>query len=81
MATCDTCGNDYDKPLTISGGWMRVQDSQTFDSFECAIQALAPSCAHCGCRVLGHGVENGDAMFCCAHCAREFGETQLMDRV
>jgi hypothetical protein len=29
----------------------------TFDSFECAIQALAPTCEHCGCRILGHGVE------------------------
>jgi hypothetical protein len=33
----------------------------TFDSFECAIQALAPTCEHCGCRILGHGVEAHDA--------------------
>jgi hypothetical protein len=42
----------------------------TFDSFECAITALAPTCAHCGCRVIGHGVEIGTGeIFCCAHCA------------
>lgn len=25
------------------------------DSFECAIRAMAPTCVHCGCRVIGHG--------------------------
>ncbi len=29
----------------------------TLDSFEGAIHKLAPLCAHCGCRVIGHGVE------------------------
>ena len=56
MARCDLCGNDYDKAFTVvmSGG------PYTFDSFECAIQKLAPTCAHCGCRIIGHGVEQGD---------------------
>jgi len=36
----------------------------------CAIQALAPTCAHCGCRVIGHGVEAEGAIYCCSHCAR-----------
>jgi hypothetical protein len=31
--------------------------TMTFDSFECAIQALAPTCPHCGNRIIGHGVE------------------------
>jgi hypothetical protein len=31
-----------------------------FDSFECAIHMLAPVCPHCGCRVIGHGVEHED---------------------
>ena len=52
----------------------------TFDSFECAIHALAPSCAHCGCRVVGHGVEQGDRVYCCAHCAKLSGSTGLRDR-
>jgi hypothetical protein len=31
---------------------------------------LAPLCAHCGCRIVGHGVENdAGQMYCCAHCA------------
>ena len=53
MARCDQCGNDYDKSfeVTMAGRTM------TFDSFECAIQALAPTCPHCGNRIIGHGVE------------------------
>jgi len=76
MTTCDTCGNDYDKSFTISRG----DESGTFDSFECAIQAMAPVCEHCGCRILGHGVESGEGIFCCAHCARQSGEQGLTDR-
>jgi len=25
------------------------------------------------CRVIGHGVEHGDRIFCCAHCAEKSG--------
>jgi hypothetical protein len=77
MATCDVCGNDYDKAMTIDAPG---RGSGTFDSFECAIHALAPQCAHCGCRVIGHGVEAGDRMFCCANCAREAGAEGVADR-
>jgi len=75
MATCDTCGNVYEETfqLTMKGR------SYDFDSFECAIHALAPECDHCGCRILGHGVQNGDTMLCCAHCATEAGVTGLID--
>jgi hypothetical protein len=50
-----------------------------FDSFECAIQRMAPMCEHCQCRIVGHGVEAGDRFFCCAHCARESGVRELVD--
>jgi hypothetical protein len=43
----------------------------TFDSFECAIHRVAPTCAHCGCKVIGHGEEAGGNIYCCAHCARQ----------
>jgi hypothetical protein len=76
MAKCETCGNDYDKTFTIE-----MDDrSHTFDSFECAIQALAPTCSHCGCRVIGHGVEYEGEVFCCASCAAHAGVTGLRDR-
>jgi hypothetical protein len=65
MAVCDVCGNDYDKAMeiTVRG------ETRTFDSFECAIHALAPACAHCGCKVIGHGHEVDGAIYCCGHCA------------
>jgi Rieske Fe-S protein len=76
MATCDVCGNDYDKSFEVTMGGT----TRTFDSFECAIQALAPTCAHCGCRVIGHGVESDGRIFCCAHCAGQEGVGGLADR-
>jgi hypothetical protein len=52
-----------------------------FDSFECAIQHLAPTCGHCGCRIIGHGIETDSGFFCCAHCARHAGEPGAVDNV
>jgi Rieske Fe-S protein len=75
MATCDVCGNDYEPAMTIEVGERRG----TYDSFECAIHALAPTCEHCGCRIIGHGVQAGERIFCCAHCARESGVQDLAD--
>lgn len=76
MAVCEVCGNEYDKPLEI----VVAGESHIFDSFECAIQALAPTCAHCGCRVIGHGIQAADVVFCCAHCAQASGVEQVADR-
>ncbi len=77
MRVCDTCGNSYDKTFTVNTGNL----IGTFDSFECAAQAMAPKCENCGCRILGHGVESEGSIYCCAHCARAEGEHDLVDRV
>ena len=77
MGTCSVCGNDYDKTFQITAG----HQTYTFDSFECAIHALAPVCQHCGCRVIGHGVEASGTIFCCVHCANQKGVKGLEDRV
>ena len=76
MAACEVCGNDYDKTFEV----VKDGNTHTFDSFECAIHALAPTCEHCGCRVIGHGVEANGTIFCCAHCAAEVGVPGLTDR-
>jgi hypothetical protein len=76
MPACEVCGNDYDKTLEIHIDG----ETHTFDSFECAIHALAPRCAHCDCRIVGHGVESDGEIFCCAHCARHSGVTAVRDR-
>ncbi|HEV8436892.1 MAG TPA: hypothetical protein VGT40_02255 [Methylomirabilota bacterium] len=69
MARCDVCGNEYEHPLQIN---LRNR-AGNFDCFECAIHAMAPTCEHCGCRIIGHGVAAGGRIFCCAHCAQEVG--------
>jgi hypothetical protein len=77
MAVCEVCGNDYDKAFELKVGG----ESHTFDSFECAIHAVAPRCDHCGCAIIGHGLEAAGSMFCCAHCASEEGVEAFTDRV
>ena len=76
MARCDLCGNDYDKAFEVR----LAGQTHTFDSFECAIHALAPPCAHCGCKIVGHGVEAEGRFYCCAHCAHQVGIGGLRDR-
>lgn len=76
MALCELCGNDYDKSIQV----VQAGKTHTFDSFECAIHVLAPTCPHCGCKVAGHGVESDGKIFCCAHCARSMGVDELQDR-
>ncbi|HSW82840.1 MAG TPA: hypothetical protein VLH12_05160 [Usitatibacter sp.] len=73
---CESCGNDYDKAFQITRGGK----TYTFDSFECAIHKLAPTCEHCSMRIIGHGLEKDGRMFCCDHCAQASGVKGLRDR-
>jgi hypothetical protein len=77
MAKCEVCGNEYDKAFQVT---LPGDQSHVFDSFECAIHALAPTCEHCGCRIIGHGVEANDSIYCCAHCASMAGAESVADR-
>jgi hypothetical protein len=77
MAKCEVCGNDYRMSFEVIAAGSR----HVFDSFECAIHKLAPVCDHCGCRIIGHGIEANDTFFCCAHCAREAGVDAAVDHV
>lgn len=77
MEPCAVCGNVYDKAFEVTMAGKRF----VFDSFECAIHLLAPVCDHCGCRVIGHGVEADGVIYCCAHCASRVGVHGLEDRV
>ena len=77
MGTCLVCQNYYDKSFDI----LHEGHTYTFDCFECAIQALAPTCLHCGCRIIGHGIEHDDKFFCCAHCSHAEGISGARDRV
>ena len=76
MKPCETCGNEYDKAFEVI-----VQGrSHVFDSFECAIHALAPVCSHCQCKIIGHGSEARGKYYCCAHCAEASGARGIQDR-
>ena len=76
MAECEICGNEYDKAFEIIMAGKR----HVFDSFECAIHALAPTCNHCSCKIIGHGVEANGLFYCCAHCASKKGIREIRDR-
>lgn len=71
MATCTVCGNEYHNTFTVTTADNR---SYAFDSIECAAHMIAPACQHCGCKVLGHGLEaEGGRVFCCGACAGKAG--------
>lgn len=63
---CENCGNHYNQVFIVT----QYGKNHVFDSFECAINVLAPRCTHCKTRIIGHGVEEAGKMFCCTHCAR-----------
>jgi hypothetical protein len=77
MARCENCGNDYQKSFQV----ILAGEEHVFDSFECAINALAPKCAHCQTRIIGHGLESGGDYFCCAPCAEASGVKGLRDHI
>lgn len=76
MAKCQRCGNDYDKTFEV----ILNDRKHVFDSFECAIHDLAPQCAECSCRIIGHGMEDDGNFYCCAHCASKAGVVGMNDR-
>lgn len=77
MEKCGRCGNLYAKAFKVT----MEEKEYYFDSFECAISALAPKCKHCQTQIIGHGLESSNMIFCCAHCATEAGVFGLKDHL
>lgn len=75
MARCEVCGNDYEMAFQV----VAAGATHTFDCFECAIHKMAPICERCGVKIVGHGVQAEGKFYCCAHCARQAGETGIAD--
>src|SRR5687767_10760734 len=75
MAKCEVCGNEYYLSFQV----IAAGATHTFDSLECAIHKLAPVCAYCGCRIIGHGIEANGTFYCCAHCAHAEGAKGIRD--
>jgi phage terminase large subunit GpA-like protein len=67
MLVCEVCGHTNTRCFEVRLGGK----THSFDSFECAIHALAPICAHCTCRIVGHALEVNGRTYCSAHCASE----------
>lgn len=72
MSVCDGCGNRSERMFTVQTHDDRVF---LFDSVQCAVPILAPTCAGCLCAILGQPVEVGSITYCSAGCA-EHAETQ-----
>ena len=75
MGKCEVCGNEYELAFQVIAAGV----THTFDSFECAIHLLAPKCSHCGCQIIGHGVEANGTYYCCGHCAHQSGVSEIVD--
>src|SRR3569832_234619 len=75
MAKCEVCGNDYAMAFQV----VTAGVTHTFDSFESAIHKLAPVCAQCGCKIIGHGIEANGTFYCCAQCAHIEGALAIVD--
>jgi hypothetical protein len=81
MGTCEVCGNQYDLAFEVKTADGAVH---VFDCFECAVHRMAPECEHCGCKIIGHGVNVEGSFYCCAHCARSANRevgSQIRDSV
>jgi hypothetical protein len=76
MTPCEVCGNEYDKAFQVTAAGI----THVFDSFECAIHKLAPRCEHCGCAIVGHGMEPAGRFCGCGTCARRAAAHGLADR-
>ena len=65
MGHCEVCGQAYHRPLVVQ------QDGRehVYDCFQCAIAGMAPACAHCGAKVIGHGMAREGTIYCWAGCA------------
>jgi phage terminase large subunit GpA-like protein len=67
MSRCEVCGKEFTKPVTVE--WNGEQ--KTVDSFECAVQALAPRCEHCGQPVMNQSIQDDAPFYCCSVCEQK----------
>jgi hypothetical protein len=64
---CEVCGNKTANCFEVRLGGK----THLFDSFECALEALATRCGFCNCQIRGHSVVLGDKIYCSYPCANE----------
>ncbi|MGE5463270.1 MAG: hypothetical protein ACM3PS_07940 [Syntrophothermus sp.] len=64
-ASCEVCGKNQDRCFEVHLGG----EKHVFDSFECAMRGLMPTCSQCGCLILGAGVLAEGRLYCSHSCA------------
>ena len=64
-ASCEVCGKDGEGCFEVLLGGER----HIFDSFECAMRGMLPTCSFCGCRIIGEGVHADNVFYCSYLCA------------
>ena len=64
QAVCEVCGSQADCFEVHLGG-----EKHVFDSFDCAMRGLMPTCSLCGSTILGPGVLVGNGSYCSYACA------------
>lgn len=73
-ARCINCGLNIEKDyiLFING------KEFIFDSFECAINFVAPRCAHCNSVIVSREIRHSDEIFCSASCSEEANHSSIL---
>lgn len=71
MSKCETCGNQNGQLFDV----VKNGETRTFDSFDCAIEAMATPCDNCGCLITGSDAIEGDTRFCCSACQRQASDS------
>jgi len=71
VSKCETCGSQNGDLFEV------VKDgvSRTFDSFDCAIEAMAALCGNCGCLVTGKNSVDRNDGFCCKACHQQASDS------
>jgi hypothetical protein len=71
---CENCGSNIEKDyiLFINGAEF------VFDSFECAVNFVAPRCAHCNTVIMGKGIQSGEQVFCSTNCSKDVIHSPIM---
>lgn len=71
---CVNCGVDIEKDyiLFING------TEFTFDSFECALNFVAPRCTNCNSIVMGKGIRRDGDVYCSKSCSQQISHAQIV---
>ena len=71
--SCEVCGKVQERCFEVHLGGER----HVFDSFECAILALMPTCSSCGSLLLSPGIQFENRLYCSYACAGAYASQEV----